>query len=45
MRSPVPDPGAVPDEPNFTELPSQDPPAPGEPAVPNPDREDDTTAG
>ena len=39
MSSPIPDPGAVPDEPNFTDLPSDDPPAPGEPVPPNPDDE------
>lgn len=41
MSSPIPDPGAVPDGPNFTDLPpSNDDPAPGE-AVPPPPPADD----
>lgn len=36
MSSPIPDPGAVPDEPNFSDLPSDDPPAPGEQVPPHP---------
>ncbi len=45
MSSPIPDPGAVPDEPSFSDLPSDDPPAPGEPVPANPDvdPEDDPT--
>ena len=34
MSSPAPDPGAVPDSPSFTELPSDEPAAPGEPVPP-----------
>ncbi|GIG41184.1 hypothetical protein [Cellulomonas phragmiteti] len=40
MSSPIPDPGAVPDEPNFTDLPSNDEPDPREPVVPRPSADD-----
>ena len=45
MSSPIPDPGAVPDGPNFTDLPSDEPPTHGGPVPPRPPQEDDDGPG
>ncbi len=40
MSSPIPDPGAVPDAPNFDGLPTNDEPDPREPVPPPPSPDD-----
>lgn len=40
MSSPIPDPGAVPDGPSFTDLPATDPPTSDEPVPPPPPADD-----